>query len=250
MPHTSPLSARMAAQIARWEESGDRRAVFLSCYRMMTANMFAGLERGRFADAAWVHDLIHNFADYYFVALDAYEAGGPGLPEVWRLAHDVARSPATPVVQSLLLGVNAHINCDLVLVVADMLGPEWADLPPQRRRDRYADYCEVNAVIGETIDRVQAEVVAPYARLMGLADLLCGPLDEWCTARLLRNWRADVWSQAIAIVEAPDLAEGLTLRRRADESAMRRIQLLREGGEVGARVFGYPLRWLGRLKLI
>lgn len=240
----------MAEQIARWEAAGDRRSVFLACYQLMTANMFAGIEAGRFADSAWVHRLIHNFADYYFVALDAYESGGPGLPAVWRLAHDMAREPGTPVVQSLLLGVNAHINCDLVLVVADMLGPVWAGLPAATRADRHADYCEVNAVIAETIDRVQDEVVAPYARLMGIADLLCGPLDEWCTARLLRNWRADVWDQAITIVETPDLVEQLALRRQADERALRRIQLLRDAGDVGARVFGYPLRWLARLDML
>ncbi|NNJ12461.1 hypothetical protein EKD04_019225 [Chloroflexales bacterium ZM16-3] len=250
MPHTSPLSARMAEQIARWEAADDRRAVFLSCYSLMTANMFAGLEAGRFADRDWVRDLIHNFAGYYFAALDAYDSGDVGLPQVWRLAYDTARQPGTPVVQSLLLGVNAHINCDLVLVIADMLGPEWEDLAAEKRAERYADYCEVNAVIAETIDRVQDEVVAPYARLMGLADLMCGPLDEWCTARLLRNWRADVWGQAITIVEMPDMVERLELRRRADTSAMRRIQLLRDGGEIGARVFGYPLRWLSRLKMI
>ncbi|NTV61938.1 MAG: hypothetical protein HGA65_00160 [Oscillochloris sp.] len=240
----------MAEQIAHWQQIGDRRSVFLSCYAMMTEHMFMGIETGRFADHEWVNQLVHNFAEYYFVALDAYEADQPALPQVWRLAYDMARQPTTPVVQSLLLGVNAHINHDLILVLADMLGPEWADLPPEKRAERYRDYCEVNAVIGETTDRVQDDVVAPYARLMGIADLLCGPLDEWCTAKLLRNWRADVWNSAITIVETPGLVEQLELRRKADSQAMRRIELLREGGELGARVFGYPLRWLNRLHMM
>jgi hypothetical protein len=250
MASDQQLSARMATQIECWQQDGDRRSVFLSCYALMTANMFAGVDGTRFADPTWVRELIHNFAEYYFVALEAYEADRPELPAVWRLAFDLAREPTTPVVQSLLLGVNAHINHDLVLVVADMLGPEWADLAPERRAERYRDYCEVNAVIAETIDRVQDEVIAPYARLMGLADLICGPLDEWCTAKLLRNWRADVWNSAIGIVETSGLVEQLDLRRRADARALQRIRLLREGGELGARVFGYPLRWLSRLRMI
>ncbi|WP_238613465.1 DUF5995 family protein [Candidatus Oscillochloris fontis] len=244
------LSARMAAQIATWQATGDRRSIFLSCYAMMTSNMFAGVTTGRFADRVWVDQLIHNFADYYFVALDAYEAQHPHLPEVWRLAYDMARQPETPVVQSLLLGVNAHINHDLVLVLADMLEPEWADLAQSKREERHRDYCEVNAVIAETTDRVQDEVVEPYARLMNLIDVVCGPLDEWCTAKLLRNWRADVWEQAIRIVENPDQTERQTLRQQADARALRRIELLRDSGDVGARVFGYPLRWLGRLRML
>lgn len=250
MLNDAQLTAQMADRISAWDQAGDRRSIFLACYARMTASMFAAIESGRFHDPAWVRELIHNFADYYFVALDAYEGGSRVLPASWRAAFDRSRAPTTPVVTSLLLGVNAHINHDLVQVVADMLEPAWGDLGPAERRGRYEDYATVNAVIGETVDRVQDEVVEPYARLMQLADLACGPLDEWCTARLLTRWRADVWAQALAIVQAPDLPTGLELRRRADATALARGRLLIEGGDLGARVFGYPLRWLNRLRLI
>lgn len=250
MRSSHQLTARMAEQIARWERASDRRAVFLSCYRLMTLNMLSGVEQGRFRDGAWTGALIENFAGYYFAALQAYEQGGGPLPEVWRRAHDLARQPATPIVQSLLMGVNAHINCDLVLVLDDMLAPVWPGLSPAARADRHHDYCLVNAVIAETIDAVQEQVVGPYARVMDLADRLCGPLDEWCTARLIRNWRADVWGRALAIIEAQRPDERSALRGATDGVALRRIELLERGGELGARVFGYPLRYLSRLRLL
>ena len=247
---TYDLTTRMAEQIARWEHAGDRRAIFLACYRLMTANMLRGVAQGRFRDNRWVGALIENFAEYYFVALDAYEGGSGLLPAVWRRAHDLAQLPTTTVIQSLLMGVNAHINCDLVLVLDDMLTPEWAGLAPAVRAERYHDYCMVNAVIAETIDVVQDQVVEPYARAMDLVDRLCGPLDEWCTARLIRNWRADVWRRALAIIEADSPATRMELRAQSDTVALRRIELLEWGGELGARVFGYPLRHLHRLRLI
>jgi hypothetical protein len=81
---TSPtydLTSRMTEQIARSERDGDRRAIFLACYRLMTANMLRGVAHGRFRDRRWVGALIKNFAEYYFVALDAYEGGrGPSPP--------------------------------------------------------------------------------------------------------------------------------------------------------------------------
>ncbi|MFQ3664236.1 MAG: hypothetical protein SNJ69_17820 [Chloroflexaceae bacterium] len=40
------------------------------------------------------------------------------------------------------------------------------------------------------------------------------------------------------------------VRRRADELAMARVRLLLDRGDLGARTFGYPLRWLSRLRLI
>jgi hypothetical protein len=249
-PQPEQLTARMAEQIARWERSGDRRAVFLACYRLMTENMLRGVAAGRFRDGPWVGELIENFAGYYFIALDAYERGAGPLPAVWRRAHDLAGQPATPVIQSLLMGVNAHINCDLVLVLDDMLSPAWAELDAATRASRYHDYCQVNAVIAETIDAVQDRVVAPYARAMDLVDRLCGPLDEWCTARLIRNWRADVWRRALTLIEATAPATRLRLREEADRVALRRIVLLEQGGALGARVFGYPLRHLNRLRLL
>jgi len=42
-------------------------------------------------------------------------------------------------VQNLILGVNAHINYDLVLATADMLEPEWSQLDEERRQARHDD---------------------------------------------------------------------------------------------------------------
>lgn len=247
---TTPLLDRMAAQTRRWEQADDRRAIFLACYAMMTRNMQRGLADGRFADAAWVDALVERFASYYFVSLQAYEAGAAAQLEVWRRAHDLARLPTTTAIQNLLMGVNAHINCDLVLVLDDLLTPVWGALSERERALRHADYTMVNTIIGETIDRVQDEVIAPYARGMGLVDRLWGPLDEWCTAQLIRNWRADVWRRALAIVAAESAEARGALRAEADVIALRRIGLLIEGGAIGARVFGYPLRYLHRLKIL
>ena len=247
---TYDLTRRIAEHIEQWEQCGDRRAVFLACYRLMTANMLRGVAQGRFQDGPRVGELIENFADYYFVALEAYEGAAGPLPAVWRRTHDLARLPTTTVIQNLLMGVNAHINCDLVLVLDDMLSPVWPELDLATRERRYRDYCLVNAVIAETIDAVQDQVVKPYARAMDLVDRLCGPLDEWCTARLIRNWRADVWRRALGLIEAGSAPERVRLRGEVDSIALRRIELLERGGEIGARVFGYPLRHFNRLRLL
>lgn len=245
-----PLTVRMEAQIAQWQQHGDARAVFLACYLRMTRNMLAGAGTGRFRDPPWVQQFVHDFAAYYFTALDAYEAGEPSVPAIWREAHQLAALPTTPVVKNLMLGVNAHINYDLVLVLDDLLRPTWRHLTAEERAARYADYCTVNTIIAETIDCVQDEVVQPYARLMRVVDVTCGPLDEWLTARLLRAWRADVWDQAIALITAPDELARLELRRQTAASAHARVRLLIDGGALGERTFGYPLRWLRRLKLL
>ena len=46
----SPLVARMTGQISQWEVHDDQRAVFLSCYCMMTRNMQDAIEQHEFED--------------------------------------------------------------------------------------------------------------------------------------------------------------------------------------------------------
>lgn len=245
------LLDRMASRINTWEAAGDRKVIFLACYALMTRNMLQAIEEERFADAAWVHALVHNFAEYYFVALDAYERGTcDALPEVWRQTHDLTRTAHIPPLFHLLLGVNAHINCDLVLVLDDMLREEWAALSRDQRDSRHGDYLLVNTIIGETIDIVQDTVVERYSPGMDTIDTLFGSLDEWCTARLIRNWRDDVWQQAMDLIHAQDPQARSAMRHLADARAIERMQLVVTGGAFGARVFGYSQRWLRRLKLL
>ncbi len=245
-----PLIERMHRYIDAWEANGDRRAIFLACYALMTRNMLDSVEAGRFADNAWMHALTHQFAEYYFIALEAYDHGDGRLPEVWRQAHDLTRTPHVPPLVHLLLGVNAHINCDLILVLDDLLRGEWDDLAPALRDSRRNDYLLINAIIGETIDVVQDTVLERCSPAMDLIDVAFGPLDEWCTSRLIRNWRRDVWEQAMALVQTRDPQTREILRRQADLGALRRMQLVVAGGAAGARVFGFSQRWLRRLGLM
>lgn len=218
----------MTAQVATWQAQGDRRAIFLDCYLRMTHNMFAALDAGEFADAVWVTHLLDRFADYYFDALTSYEQGAVA-PPVWQVAHDAARRSETLTLQNLLLGVNAHINYDLVLVVAELLQPEWPQSTEVQRRQRYADYTHVNAIIARTIDEVQDEIIEPTAPALRIVDLLLGPLDEWATTRLIAGWREEVWRHAVAMLEAADEANREALRSAVEATTLRRAAWMLAG---------------------
>jgi hypothetical protein len=211
----------MQEQVDRWERTGDARAVFLSCYALMTRNMLAALAAGEFDDAAWASRLLDHFAGYYFDALDVYEAGAEQAPVVWRCAHDAARRPNTPALSLLLLGVNAHINYDLVLAVADLLEPEWPALSEDARRARYADYCRVNDIIGRTIDRVQEDILEKREPIMAVIDTIFGPADEWLVSKGITHWREDVWGRAVQRVETADPAQREARRQEVEAAALR-----------------------------
>ena len=216
---------RMQERIDQWERANDPRSVFLSCYALMTRNMLDAVGAGEFIDPAWISRLLEHFADYYFNALDAYEAEAERAPEVWRCAHDAARRSHTPAISLLLLGVNAHINYDLVLAVADLLEPEWQALSEADRRARYDDYCRVNDIIGQTIDSVQDDILDKREPIMALVDTLFGPADEWLVSRGITHWREVVWGHAVQRVETREAARREVLRQEIEVVAMRWARL-------------------------
>lgn len=190
------IVARMQSLIQQWEERSDHRAEFLRCYLMMTHNVLTAIQHEEFSDSAWVNRLLERFANYYFVALEDYEQSPASAPAVWQLAHGAAHDPDCSVFQILLLGINAHINYDLVLALVDLLRPEWANLTEEQRATRYADHCHVNNVIGRTVDAVQNQLIDPVMPILNLFDHLLGPIDEIMVSHLIAHWRETVWHNA------------------------------------------------------
>ena len=196
-PH---VIVQMEHTIRRWQASADRRSTFLKCYLLMTRNMLIGLETGEFHDPDWVERLLNRFAEYYFQALREYRSRDQRAPSVWRRAHIIAVGGEAQVLQDLLLGVNAHINYDLVLALVDVLEPEREQLTEEKLRQRYADHCRVNVIIGRTIDSVQDEVIEVLEPEMDVLDKLLGRLDEWMISSLITRWRDEVWGHALEML--------------------------------------------------
>lgn len=224
------VTARMSDLIQGWEAAADRRGIFLRCYLLMTRNMLAAVDAGDFHDCRWVNALLHRFADYYFDALVVYDEERERAPAVWQHTHDLAGRDDVQVLQHLLLGVNAHINYDLVLTLVEMLEPEWERLTPQERAARYVDHCHVNDIIAATIDAVQDDVIEPAAPQMDVVDKLLGPLDEWLISHLITRWRQEVWERARAMLARP-AQQREELRSALEDVTQRRARaiLLQEG---------------------
>lgn len=222
----SAVVTRMRQLTTNWESAHDRRAIFLSCYALMTENMLRAVDAGEFEDAAWVDMLLHRFAEYYFRALEAWDTGQVDTPAIWQFTFDTARQADMHVLRHLLLGVNAHIGFDLVFALSDSLADEWSALAPRQRARRHRDHCRVNDVIGRTIDRVQDEVVERFDPRMNIVDLVCGRLDEWALNRMIARWREEVWLSAAQLMACSDARAADEIRGRVGERCMRRARAL------------------------
>ena len=222
----SPIASRMAALVNLWEADADQRVIFLRCYLLMTRNMQIAITNLEFKDPTWVDYLLARFADFYFAALDAYGHDHTAAPRVWQAAHDAAHQPGVWALQKLLLGVNAHINYDLVLTLVEVLRSEWQNLTDAQRSQRHADYSYVNEIIGRTIDAVQDQVLEPAMPVLALLDALLGRMDEKLVSRLLTAWRDQVWSDAVRILEAAGAAEQARIIQQVEARALREARLI------------------------
>lgn len=199
---SNPVITRMNQLLSQWETMQDRKLIFLTCYQMMTRNVLLAIENGEFEDGDWVRRLMENFADYYFRALESFEGRQPTTPEVWNIAFTAVQNPRINSLKNLVLGVNAHINYDLVLVLADLLVDEWPTLTEDQRGLRYRDHCRINHVIHDTINAVQDGVIRRFDPEFSVLDKLMGPLDEWVTTLLISDWREEVWNHAAALLDS------------------------------------------------
>lgn len=228
----------MHTQIAQWSEASDARSIFLQCYSMMTGTVLETLGGGHYDDAPWVERLLHRFADYYFDALALYDADPGRAPAVWRIAHEATRDPTTNAVQRLLLGVNAHINYDLVLTLVDMLEPEWSTLDDTVRACRLADHRRINAIIARTVDAVQDTVIEPVEPSWDWVDRGLGPVDEWIASRVIESWRDEVWTRAQEMLACEGGEHREACRARVERATLERADAL---------LFRSGIHTLGRL---
>ena len=216
---------RMDDQIDEWATAGDQRHIFLQCYRTMTGNMLDQVHQGFFHDAIWVEKLLNQFANYYFNALTCYECHD-ATPPVWQEVHRRTSGGGLHPMQYLLIGVNAHINYDLVLAVNDMLKDEWPRLDEHARQLRKEDHWKVNEVIANTIDQVQDEVIEPGHPLMQVIDVAFGRLDEYLLSRLISSWRAEVWENAMRMLESSSDHDREEIRIQLEAEVVRKGNLI------------------------
>jgi hypothetical protein len=224
MDNGEQILVKMSDLLTTWEAANDRRSIFLSCYKMMTHNVVAAIRANEFEDTRWVATLMDNFAVFYFQALNAYENKPDSPPDVWRIAFIAAQTPHTHALVNLVLGVNAHINYDLVFALSELLADEWEQASPAQRQMRYRDHCRINAIISNTIDEVKDQVIDRYQPVIGMVDKVFGPLDDFMTSLLISEWREEVWKHAIRLLDTAESDVRSEIVQQVHELSLARAQ--------------------------
>lgn len=176
--------------------SRDRRGVFVSAYVVTTGALRDWIERGRFQRPSSVSRYIVAFANKYLVALNHHVAGEVDkVPAAWRASFESAARRHTPLLQELLLGINAHVNHDLPYAALD------AELELQCEDD-FNDFTAMNDALHDAMPEVRRRVVAGFQPGMRIWNFVAGPWIDRVMDGSFRKARADAWSAARALADA------------------------------------------------
>ena len=209
------LIERMRELLVPMEASRDPKRIFHATYLRTTIAVADEIRRpGGFADPDWTERWDIAFADLYLDALQQIQAGEqPSRP--WAVAFGAPRE--LPVLNRLLLGMNAHINYDLPqALLAVITDEEFEDSELIARRE--ADHRAIDDILAARVSAEGDELAGihgPGSRL----DRLLEPLNQRGTKRFLREARRKVWANAISLSHA---------RRAGDRAYRARLAELEE----------------------
>jgi hypothetical protein len=183
---------RVERDLARLaEELGcDHRAVFATTYQLLTRELRQTIaaDPDAFDDPAGVGLLAEVFHDMYERVL-ADHAAGLEVPPAWQVAFDAAAGDRSAG-QDMLLAINAHVQRDMPIAIAQvgLVAPDGTS--------RKADQDRVNQVLRRAYDRIVPTVADRYDPAMEVvADQPTGA-DGTSATQMVAVWREGVWRNA------------------------------------------------------
>ena len=196
-----------------FRQGRDRRAIFATAYLVITKALKRRVDEGGFQDSAWVARYAVCFGNLYREALSAFERGDlESVPKAWRLSFETSVNGTGLVIQDLVLGINAHINHDLALALAEV------GIDPNRP-ERHQDHTAVNLVLRATTDALQDRIGEMYAPILDLLDRATGSLDEALANFKVTKARENAWVAAVSLTNAQDEQESGVIRQNLNDRA-------------------------------
>jgi uncharacterized protein DUF5995 len=196
--------------IADCTARADPLGYFPTLYRAVTLRVKAGIAGGAFQDGPRMDAFDAAFANRYFAAYEAFQAGG-APSKCWKVAFETTRSGRLIILQDLVVGINAHINFDLGVAAADMFGA--ASLGAF-----HEDFNKINAILAALTPQAE-EVVGRFSPLLHVLATIGGkPAIEALGFSMLLA-RDDAWMHANLLAMTPAPARPPAERALDDKAA-------------------------------
>ncbi|MFL5930608.1 MAG: DUF5995 family protein [Gaiellaceae bacterium] len=188
---------QMTSRFDALASSCDHGAIFSLTYLRVTEEYRRTIAAPFFDDTSFVNYEDTLFGHYYFAAYDAWAAGrSEQVPAAWRVAFDAAKAGAVSGSGDLLLGINAHVQRDLPLVLY-LLGLVRPD-----GTSRKADHDRVDVILNRVQDEIVSEIARRFDPTVDDSNLPT-TLDDAAIFQSLAGWREKAWRNAELLAAAP-----------------------------------------------
>ncbi|MDC8002396.1 DUF5995 family protein [Aequorivita todarodis] len=179
-------------------------AYFPILYRKVTVRIKEGIRNNEFENNPRMEKLDVLFANRYIAA---YECLGNNQPftKSWKNAFEAAKTGKLLIMQHLLLGINAHINLDLGIAVAETIGDDGELL------DFENDFNKINEILGSMIANVEAKIIS-VSPLFGLLDRFGKGREDKLVSFSINVARDGAWLFANQYHISPNKADELNSR--------------------------------------
>jgi Family of unknown function (DUF5995) len=236
----------MQSALRYFHECNDYRAIFLRAYYIITLNVHAAIhQRGDyknpiFFDADWVSFQAGWFASLYFQSLTTFDRD-PDSERAWKLAHSMAETKTSTVLQDLMLGLNAHINYDLAYGTYLNL-KQHEDGVDQLSLPRWKfDHDQINNILVRSMARIAETLSHDYGGGIQLLRKTLHGLDIILTSTGLKYYRERVWWSAISFLVTTDDEEVKLVQYKLDWESMQTAKLIADQS-----LWSLPVRQVGR----
>ncbi|MES1188248.1 MAG: DUF5995 family protein [Myxococcales bacterium] len=197
------------------EATCDHNLLFALTYLRTTEQYeLAVVQPGFFSDPNFINHQDANFARLYFDAWDSYRAGALGnVPRAWQLAFASADQKKVNGTGNILLGMSAHVNRDLPVVLAaiGLVKPDGSSRKP--------DHDQVNVFLNQVIEPLFDEAATRYDPLVDDTQIDGTQLDEAALLQILVGWREQAWRNAEALVSAATPATHAVVQAQIEQTA-------------------------------
>jgi len=186
---------RMVALNKRFEaEHGRDDGVrwFNRLYLSVTRGVKRSIARaGYFDDPVGIEQLDVLFAQLYFDAVDAVDAGEPPT-HAWRVLFAARDRPGVLPLQFAAAGMNAHINHDLPLALLE----QWDTIGARPGEDSpaYADFTKLNQILKAEEAKLKSKLEPEL--LLELDRQGFGKLEDKLALWIVEEARARAWDAA------------------------------------------------------
>jgi Family of unknown function (DUF5995) len=175
---------------------------FAAVYRQVTVEVKRAIEAGVFDDGPRMNRLDTAFANAYFAAYEAQQAGRR-TSRSWQFAFDRTRAGGVLILQSVLLGINTHINLDLGVVTGKTF-------PGAGLVGVLDDFDRINDTLAAVTPRARA-VIEQFSPRLGELTAATGTSAELALQFSLIAARDEAKRAASVIAVMPDMVDAATI---------------------------------------